>query len=139
MIRKNVGCRVALLACVLFSTRAALAQQGSGIAGVVRDTSGSVLPGVTVEASSSALIEKVRTVVTDEQGRYSIVDLRPGTYAVTSSFERCLPTSTGGLATLFTTPGMSGVVDVGGALGAYRLNGTPQGLRYHGRVGVRFF
>ena len=55
----------------------------SGIAGVVRDTSGAVLPGVTVEAASPALIEKVRTVVTDGEGRYNIVDLRPGTYVVT--------------------------------------------------------
>ena len=61
------------------------AQQASGIAGVVRDTSGAVLPGVTVEAASPALIEKVRTVVTDGAGRYNIVDLRPGTYVVTFS------------------------------------------------------
>ncbi|MGH9145689.1 MAG: carboxypeptidase-like regulatory domain-containing protein, partial [Vicinamibacterales bacterium] len=56
--------------------------QGS-IAGVVRDTSGAVMPGVTVEASSAALIEKVRSVVTDGTGQYQIVDLRPGTYTVT--------------------------------------------------------
>jgi hypothetical protein len=62
-----------------------LAQQAtaSGIAGVVEDTSGAVLPGVTVEASSPALIEKVRSVITDSEGRYNIVDLRPGTYVVT--------------------------------------------------------
>jgi hypothetical protein len=60
---------------------AAQGQSGS-ISGVVRDTSGGVLPGVTVEASSPALIEKARTVVTDAQGRYQIVDLRPGTYTV---------------------------------------------------------
>src|SRR5260370_20049516 len=53
------------------------------IAGVVKDNSGAVLPGVTVEAASPALIEKVRTVVTDAQGNYKIVDLRPGLYAVT--------------------------------------------------------
>jgi hypothetical protein len=53
------------------------------IAGVVRDATGAVLPGVTVEAASPALIEKVRTVVTDDQGNYKIVDLRPGTYSVT--------------------------------------------------------
>src|SRR5712692_6594370 len=58
-------------------------QASSGIAGVVRDASGAVLPGVTVEAASPALIEKVRTVVTDGEGRYSIVDLRLGTYTVT--------------------------------------------------------
>ena len=56
--------------------------QGS-ITGVVRDTSGAVLPGVTVEAASDALIEKVRTAVTDGSGSYRLVDLRPGTYSVT--------------------------------------------------------
>src|SRR5688572_24153785 len=63
----------------------ALAQDNSGIAGVVRDTSGAVLPGVTVEASSPALIEKVRVALTDGQGVYRIVDLRPGAYTVTFS------------------------------------------------------
>jgi hypothetical protein len=63
----------------------ARAQQASGIAGVVRDTSGLAMPGVTVEAASPALIEKVRTVTTDGEGRYNIVDLRPGTYTVTFS------------------------------------------------------
>ena len=63
---------------------AASAQVGTAsITGVVRDTSGAVLPGVTVEASSPALIEKVRSVVTDGTGQYRVVDLRPGTYAVT--------------------------------------------------------
>ena len=57
--------------------------QASGIAGVVKDTSGAVMPGVTVEASSPALIERVRTVTTDSQGQYKIVDLRPGAYTVT--------------------------------------------------------
>ena len=52
------------------------------IAGVVKDTTGAVLPGVTVEASSPALIEKSRSVVTDGAGQYKIVDLRPGTYQV---------------------------------------------------------
>src|SRR5437016_5724587 len=57
--------------------------QITGIAGVVRDTSGAVLPGVTIEASSPALIEKTRTVVSDDKGEYKIVDLPGGTYNVT--------------------------------------------------------
>ena len=78
---------VGLVLCALLVPRAASAQPSaaSAIAGVVRDASGAVLPGVTVEAASPALIEKVRTAVTDGEGRYNIVDLRPGTYAVTFS------------------------------------------------------
>src|SRR5713101_6083406 len=55
----------------------------ASITGTVKDPSGGVLPGVTVEASSDALIEKVRTAVTDGSGQYRIVDLRAGTYIVT--------------------------------------------------------
>src|SRR5687768_6369342 len=69
---------------VLFLVPAAAYAQAS-IAGVVRDTSGAVLPGVTVEAASPVLIEKIRTAVTDGNGRYQLVDLRPGTYSVTVS------------------------------------------------------
>ena len=62
------------------------AQTGnSGIAGVARDTNGGVLPGVTVEAASPALIEKARTVVTGNDGTYRILELRPGIYTVTFS------------------------------------------------------
>src|SRR5436190_5212476 len=53
------------------------------LAGTVKDTSGAVLPGVTVEASSPVLIEKTRTATTNGVGQYAIVDLRPGTYSVT--------------------------------------------------------
>lgn len=59
----------------------------SSIAGVARDESGAVLPGVTVEAASPALIEKVRVVATDSQGLYRIVDLRPGLYTVTFTLQ----------------------------------------------------
>ena len=60
----------------------AVAQEGA-IAGVVRDSSGAVLPGVTVEATSPALIEKVRSTVTDQSGQYRIAALPIGTYTVT--------------------------------------------------------
>src|ERR1700704_1165822 len=59
------------------------AQSSGAIAGVVKDATGAVLPGVTIEARSPALIEKVRRAVTNDQGEYRIVDLRPGTYSVT--------------------------------------------------------
>ena len=72
---------VAALLVVLLLPAAALAQ--AAITGVVRDTSGAVLPGVTVEAASPVLIERTRSVVSDDTGQYRIVDLRPGTYAVT--------------------------------------------------------
>ena len=55
----------------------------ASLTGTVRDASGGVLPGVTVEAASPALIEKVRTAITDDTGQYRIIDLRPGTYSLT--------------------------------------------------------
>jgi hypothetical protein len=66
---------------ILWVPTAVFAQ--ASITGTVRDTSGAVLPGVTVEASSPVLIEKVRTAVTDGNGIYQITELRPGTYTVT--------------------------------------------------------
>ena len=80
-----VGVILIVIICVLLLPRAGSAQAttASSIAGVVRDVSGGVLPGATVEAASPVLIEKVRTVVTDGDGRYNITDLRPGTYVVT--------------------------------------------------------
>jgi hypothetical protein len=57
----------------------------ASIAGTARDSSGAVLPGVSVEASSPALIEKVRASVTDDRGLFRIVSLPPGTYTVTFS------------------------------------------------------
>jgi hypothetical protein len=75
--------RVALMLVGFVALVPMMAHAQASITGVVRDASGGVLPGVTVEASSPALIEKVRTVVTDGSGQYRIIDLRPGTYAVT--------------------------------------------------------
>ena len=60
-----------------------LAEAQATLSGTVRDTSGAVLPGVTVEASSPALIEKVRTAVTDNSGQYRITELPPGSYTLT--------------------------------------------------------
>ncbi len=72
-----------LCAIALLLILPSLASAQATIAGTARDTSGAVMPGVTVEAASPALIEKVRSVVTDSTGQYQIVDLRPGTYSVT--------------------------------------------------------
>ncbi len=79
--------RLILLAAfaVACSSAAAAQQTTAGIAGVARDPSGGVLPGVSVEATSPVLIERVRAVTTDGEGRYNIVDLPPGTYVVTFS------------------------------------------------------
>ena len=86
--------RVLLLSALAASLPSIVHAQA--LAGVVRDPSGAVLPGVTVEAASPALIEKVRSVVTDGTGQYRIVDLRPGTYRLT-----------------FTLPGFNTVVRTG--------------------------
>src|SRR5438093_416430 len=117
------------LACLFAVPRTTHAQ--SAIGGVVRDSSGAVLPGVTVEASSDVLIERARSVVTDGQGQYRIIDLRPGVYTVTFTlvgfqvFKRSgveLPgnfTATinaemriGGIEESITVSGQSPVVDV---------------------------
>src|SRR5687767_9220804 len=72
---------------LVLTPRLASAQTGS-ISGVVRDTQGGVLPGVTVEVSSPQMIEKVRSTVTDENGRYQIVRLPVGTYKVSFQLEK---------------------------------------------------
>src|SRR5437867_4047168 len=77
---KYVGVGVLVIAGLLLAPRVTSAQ---AISGTVTDAPGSVLPGVTVEARSPALIEQVRTVFTDGAGLYQIVELRPGTYSVT--------------------------------------------------------
>ena len=89
-----------LVIALLVAAPAAAYAQAASIVGVVKDASGAVLPGVTVEASSPALIEKVRSVVTDGTGQYRIEALRAGTYDVT-----------------FTLPGFSTVKREGIELG----------------------
>jgi len=81
MSRRLVFASLLMLACLVLLAAPARAQ--SAIAGTVKDSTGAVLPGVTVEASSPVLIEKSKTAVTDAEGNYKIVDLRPGTYTVT--------------------------------------------------------
>src|ERR1700741_4293340 len=81
--------QVAMRACRTFAFLLAVAAglpcvaSAQAIAGVVHDASGAALPDVTVQAESAALIERVRTVVTDGSGQYRIEDLRPGVYTVT--------------------------------------------------------
>ena len=114
------GCfqRLILSGVLLLLPFTALAQNlATGtITGVARDNTGAVLPGVTVEAASPALIEKVRTVVTDGQGVYRIIELRPGTYTVTftlggfSTFRRAgVELTTGFTATVNTQLAVGGI------------------------------
>jgi hypothetical protein len=81
MWRRSGSVLLVAAACLCVLPTAARAQ--SAFSGVIRDPSGAVLPGVIVEASSPVLIERTRTVVSDGEGRYTIVDLRPGTYRIT--------------------------------------------------------
>ena len=78
--------RVLIVLAAIVCVPTLAAAQGS-ITGVVKDSSGAVLPGVSVEVSSPVLIEKVRTAVTDGSGQYRIIDLRPGTYTVTATLQ----------------------------------------------------
>jgi hypothetical protein len=82
---KKLFIRTFFLAALLALTTSAFAQELGTIAGSAKDVSGAFLPGVTVEAASPALIEKVRSVVTDGSGQYRIINLPPGTYSVTFS------------------------------------------------------
>lgn len=74
-----------ILACLMLLPAVVFAQGGASIAGVAKDTSGAVLPGVTIEVASPALIERIKSAVTDGGGQFRIVDLRPGTYTVTAT------------------------------------------------------
>ena len=133
---------------------AAFAQ--SSITGVVKDSSGAVLPGVTVEAASDSFIEKVRTAVSDGSGQYRIVDLRAGTYTVTftlagfNTFKREaleLPTDfvatvnadmrVGSLQETITVTGESPIVDVQSAkrqrtIDSQLIQAIPSARAYNG-------
>ena len=103
-----------------------LAQSSSSgvVAGVVKDISGAVVPGVAVEASSPALIEKVRSVITDGQGQYKIVDLRPGTYTVTFTLTGFSTVKREGLV---LTSGFTATVDADMKLGSLEETVTVAG------------
>ncbi len=79
--KRSAGCYLAVLPMVVLF--ASLASAQSTISGQVRDSSGAVIAGVKVEAASEALIERSRTETTNENGRYTIVDVRPGLYTMT--------------------------------------------------------
>lgn len=79
----SLGLLVLTVVTFVPSTASSQGTSAATISGVVTDTSGAVLPGVTVEAASPVLIEKVRSAVTDERGEYRILELRPGAYTVT--------------------------------------------------------
>src|ERR1051325_10702301 len=84
MNRGRVKALLGALALLLLVPAAAFAQQGQ-IAGSVRDTSDALMPGVTVEVTSPALIERVRMTITDSSGAYRITNLPVGTYKVSFS------------------------------------------------------
>ncbi len=145
---------------VLVVPAAARAQSGSAIAGVVKDASGAVMPGVSVEASSPALIEKVRTAVTDGAGQYKIVNLVPGPYTVvftltgfntvrreslelTSSFTATVNAEmrVGALEETITVSGASPTVDTQNVVQQQVmtrevLNAIPAGMKSTGQIGV---
>ena len=83
MARRLLTRTLSVFAGAMILSSAAYAQ--SAIAGVVKDSTGAAMPGVTVEASSDVLIEKTRSAVTDTDGQYKIIDLRPGVYVITFS------------------------------------------------------
>ena len=83
--------KTAAICMFLLTVLPAAMRAQSGIAGTVKDASGAVLPGVIVVASSPALIEKSRTVLTDGRGEFKLIDLRPGTYSVKFTAEGFTP------------------------------------------------
>ncbi|MBI4475950.1 MAG: carboxypeptidase regulatory-like domain-containing protein, partial [Acidobacteria bacterium] len=122
---RQVGIRRARALAVIalvFLPGSALAQ--SAIAGRVTDNTGGVLPGVTVEASSPVLIEGAKVVVTDNQGRYSIIDLRPGTYKVTFTLVGFTTVVREGIV---LTAGFTAPVDVQLGVGAIQETVTVSG------------
>ncbi|HEX3703906.1 MAG TPA: TonB-dependent receptor [Vicinamibacterales bacterium] len=142
-IRYSLSILVSVFVSFLALVPSTYAQTGSAIAGIVRDSSGGVLPGVTVEASSPALIEGTRSAVTDNAGSYRIENLRPGDYSVTfslagfrtvkregvtlpASFTATINTdmAVGQLEESITVTGESPLVDVRGSVSQSVMNRT---------------
>src|SRR5215510_5621772 len=88
-IPKLTGVAVTLIGFWMVSAPANAQVSNASLAGTVRDATGALLPGVTIEATSQALIERVRVGVTDDLGQYRIIELRPGTYTVTFTLPGC--------------------------------------------------
>ena len=151
---------VAVLACLSLIPEFASAQSNATIAGVAKDSSGAVLPGVTVEAASPSLIEKTRTAVTDGAGQYKIVNLVPGVYSVTftltgfntvkregieltGAFTASVNADmkVGSLEETITVSGQASVVDVQNVtqqkvVTRDVLNAIPAGMKSTGQIGV---
>jgi hypothetical protein len=160
MSRERALRLVAVFACLTVFPVLASAQSNSSIAGVAKDTSGAVLPGVTVEASSPSLIEKTRSVVTDGAGQYKIVNLVPGIYTVnfsltgfntvkqegielTASFTATVNADmrVGSLEETITVSGQASVVDVQNVtqqnvITRDVLNAIPAGMKSTGQIGA---
>jgi hypothetical protein len=104
---------ITILACLALLPSVAHAQ--ATMAGTVRDTSGAIMPGVTVEATSPALIEKVRSATTDSAGLYRIENLRPGDYTLTFTLPGFATVRREGLElNAFTTVTVNAELKVGG-------------------------
>jgi hypothetical protein len=89
---RSLTVRSFMLVCLVLAPVLASAQTSS-ISGTVRDDTGGVMPGVTIEAASPALIEKVRSTTSSGSGQYSILALRPGIYTVTFTLPALRPSS----------------------------------------------
>jgi hypothetical protein len=114
------------LILIAFVLTPAVAFAQASIVGTVRDASGAVLPGVTVEASSPVLIEKTRSVVTNGVGQYAIEDLRPGTYTVSFTIQGFVPVRREGIALAGTfIANVSQDLKVGGITDAITVSGEP--------------
>src|SRR5262245_10010528 len=109
---------------------------GQTISGTVTDPSGAVLPGVTVEASSPALIEQMRSVVTNEVGRYSVISLVPGTYTVTFSLPGFATVKREGivLTSNFTAP-VDVVLQVGNITNTVEIQASTPVVDVQGKIG----